>query len=68
MKVVLDIKDSKAESLMDLLSNLSYVKIDTISDSKAEIIESIKRSVTEMNLVKKGKLKANNAEDFLNGL
>jgi hypothetical protein len=68
MKVVLDIKDNKAESLIDLLSNLPYVKIDTISDAKAEIIESIKRAVNEMNLVKKGKLKANNAEDFLNGL
>ncbi len=68
MKVVLDIKDNKAESLIDLLSNLSYVKIDTVSEAKAEIIESIKKAVNEMKLVKKGKLKAKNAEDFLNEL
>jgi len=68
MRVLLDIKDSKAMHLMEVLKGLSYVKTKTISDEKAVLIEEIKEAVENLKLVRAGKLKARNAEDFLNEL
>lgn len=68
MKVLLDIKDSKAVSLLEVLRGLSYVKAIPITDSKALLMQEIKEAVEEIKLVKAGKKKARNAEDFLNEL
>jgi hypothetical protein len=68
MKVLLDIKDNKAMHLMEVLKGLSYVKTKTISNEKALLIEEIKEAVDNLNLVKKGKLKARPAKDLLNEL
>jgi hypothetical protein len=68
MRVLLDIKDSKALHLMEVLKGLSYVKTKTISNEKAVLIEEIKEAVEEMRLIKAGKLTARNAEDFLKEL
>jgi len=68
MKVLLDIKDNKAMHLMEVLKGLSYVKTKTISNEKALLIEEIKEAVENLNLVKKGKLKARSAKDLLNEL
>jgi len=68
MRVLLDIKDSKAMHLMEVLKGLSYVKTKTISDEKAVLIEEIKEAVENLKLVRAGKLKARNAEDFLSEL
>ena len=68
MKLLLDIQDSKAEPLVRLLRDLKYVKAQTISPAKARFILEMKEAVNELNLVKAGKKKARNAEDFLNEL
>jgi len=68
MKVLLDIKDSRAVSLMDVLKSLSYVKVKLISDEKALLMSEIKEAVEEMKLIRAGKKKSRNAEDFLNEL
>ena len=69
MKVLLDIKDNKADFVMELLRTLSsYVKAKPITDSKAQVMEDIKEAVEEMKKIKSGKKKARNAEDFLNEL
>lgn len=68
MKVLLDIKDSRAVSLMDVLKSLSYVKVKLISDEKALLMSEIKEAVEEMKLIRVGKKKSRNAEDFLNEL
>lgn len=68
MKVLLDIKDAKAEFVMELLHNLPFVKTKEISPSKAKILEDVKEAVDEMILVKKGKLKTRNAEDLFHEL
>jgi hypothetical protein len=68
MKVLLDIPDNRASSFMDVIRSISYVKAKTITDSKALLIEEIKEAVEEMKLIKAGKKKARNAEDFLNEL
>lgn len=66
MKVLLDIKDNKAPSLMEVLKGLPYVKTKTISDEKALLIEEIKEAVDNLKLVRQGKLKARPAKDLLN--
>lgn len=68
MKVLLDIPDNKAISFMELIKSISYVKAKPISDAKALLLEEIREAVEEMQLIRAGKKKARNAEDFLNEL
>ncbi len=68
MKLLLDIKDSKAPFVMELLQNLSFVKTKTLSPYKAKVLEDVKEAVEEMKLVKADKLKARNAEDLFHEL
>lgn len=68
MKVLLDIKDNKATHLLEVLKGLSYVKATPLTDAKALLMEEIREAVEEMKLIRAGKKKARNAEDFLNEL
>ena len=68
MKVLLDIQDSKASALLEVLKSLSYVKTKPLTESKAILLKEIREAVEEMKLVKKGRLKARNAEDLLKEL
>jgi hypothetical protein len=56
-KLVIEVKDSKAEFLMELLRSLSFVKSAAISGEKDAVLESVRTAVEEMKLVKAGKLK-----------
>jgi hypothetical protein len=68
MKVLLDIKDSKATHLLEVLKGLSYVKAKTISDKKALLIEDINEAVEELKLVRQGKIKGISAKQLLDEL
>jgi hypothetical protein len=68
MKVLLEFPDSKAESLMDVLKSIKYIKTKTLTDSKALLMGEIKEAVDEMKLIRAGKKTARNAEEFLNEL
>lgn len=69
MKILLDIKDSKASFFMEVLKNFSFVKKATpISDAKADLMQDIREAVEELKLVRKGKLKARNAEELIDEL
>ncbi len=68
MRVLLDIKDNKAQFVMELLKSLTYVKAKTITPAKAQLIEEIQEAVRNVNLVKAGKLKARPARELLNEL
>ena len=68
MKVLLEIPDNKASSLMEVLQSMSYVKVKQSTDSKALLLKEIKDAVEEMKLIKSGKKDARNAEHFLNEL
>lgn len=48
MKVLLEIKDNKAESLLELLKSLSYVKVKPLTDAKAKTLGDIKKAVEEL--------------------
>ena len=68
MKVLLDIKDSKAHNLIEVLKSLPYVKTETLTPHKAKVLKDVKEAVEEFNLIKIGKLQARNAEDLFNEL
>ncbi|MDR2232556.1 MAG: hypothetical protein LBE56_05460 [Tannerella sp.] len=65
MKAVLDIKDNKAQFVMELLSNFSFVKVRPITNEKALLLGEIREAVDNVNLVKKGLLKARPAKELL---
>ncbi len=68
MKILLDIPDNKASALMEVLKSISYLEAKPLTDTKAHLMEQIKEAVEEMKLIRAGKKKARNAEDFLNEL
>ncbi len=68
MKVLLDIKDSKVDFVLELLKNLSFVKTEPISPSKTKFLKDLKGSVEEINLAKQGKKKLKSASQLLNEL
>ncbi len=68
MKVMLDIKDNKADFVMELLRSLSFVKAEPISPTKAQFFKELKASVKEVVLAKQGKLKLKTSEQLLNEL
>lgn len=68
MKVLIDVKDSKADFILELLGNFSFVKAKPISPAKAQLIEEIKEAVDQLNLVKQGKIKARPVKELLNEL
>ena len=45
MKVMLDIKDNKADFVMELLRSLSFVKAEPLSPAKAKFYKELKTSV-----------------------
>jgi len=66
MKVLLDIRENKALFLMELLSSFSFVKVQPITNEKALLLQEIKESVDNLNLVKQGKIAARPAKELLN--
>ena len=68
MRVLLDIKDSKAMPLLEVLKGLSYVKTKMFSEEKALLMEEIKEAVEELALIRQGKLKGIPAKQLLDEL
>jgi hypothetical protein len=68
MKVLVDVKDNKADFVLELLRSLSFVKAKPLTSRKAEILAGIKESVDEVKRIKSGKLKGRKAEDLLHEL
>lgn len=68
MMVLVDIKESKADFIMELLHNFSFVKAEAISTNKALFLKEFKSSIEEVILAKHGKIKLKTAEELLNEL
>jgi hypothetical protein len=66
MKAVLEIKDSKASFVMELLDNFPFVKVRPITNEKALLLNEIKEAVDVINLIKQGKSQARPAKELLN--
>jgi hypothetical protein len=68
MKVLIQIPDDKADSFMDVMNSISYVKAKPISGKKASVLKDVRQAVEEMHLIKEGKLEARDAQEFLREL
>jgi len=68
MKVLVDVKDSKASFFMELMHSFRYVKAKPITNEKAMLLEEIKEAVENVKLAKEGKLKAKPLTELLNEL
>jgi hypothetical protein len=69
MKILLEVPDNEAVFGIKVLKSLSFVKkIKPMNAAKDKLRKDLNEAVTEINLIKSGKKKARNAEDFLNEL
>lgn len=68
MKILVDIKDSKADFVLELLRNFPYVKTEQISKKKALFLNDFRGSINEVILAEEGKIKLKSAEQLLNEL
>ena len=68
MKVLLDIKDSKASFFMEVLKNFSFVTATPFTESNAQFLEEFKDAVKEVKLAKQGKIKLQSAKELLDEL
>ena len=55
MKVLLDIKDKHAASLMEVLKGLPYLKTKLLTKAQANALEQMQEAIEELRLVKTGK-------------
>ena len=68
MKVLIDVKENKADFILELLRSFSFVKTETVGVSKAQFIKEFKASVKEVKLAEQGKIKLKTAEQLLDEL
>lgn len=64
MKVLLDIKESKATFVMELLNSLSFAKAEALTNEKAMMMYDIKESTQQLKLIQEGKLKGISAKEL----
>jgi len=68
MKVLLDVKDNKADFVMELLGNFDFVKAERISTSKAAFMKELQEAMKQVALAKKGKVKLKSAKQLFDEL
>jgi hypothetical protein len=68
MQVLLDIKDDKADFVMEVLKNFRFVKVKPLKTSKERFLEEFKDAVEEVKLIKAGQMKGRPAKELLDEL
>ena len=68
MKILLEVPDSKAAFMMEVLGHFSYVKTALVKEKEPQLVKDLKEAVEEMKLIKAGKKQAKDAEAFLDEL
>ena len=72
MRILLDVKDSKAGALMEILTVLPFVKIKKVKKKEKELnhqlIAEVKEAMHNLALVKAGKMEARDAREVINEL
>lgn len=66
MNLLVEVKEEKAEFILELLNNFKFVKTKSLSNYKKEVLEDLSDAVEEMNLIKDGKKKSVTLDEFLN--
>jgi hypothetical protein len=69
MKLLIEVKDSKAAFLLELLRSLPFVKVkETVNDERETVLEGIREAVEEMKEIKAGRKKGRPLSDLLDEL
>ena len=68
MKLLVDVKESKAAFVVELLNSLPFTKTRQLSPAKAQLLSEMDEAIKNLNLAKKGKLKAKPLKELLNEL
>ncbi|WP_134091015.1 hypothetical protein [Olivibacter sp. XZL3] len=68
MKLILDVKESKAEMLIALLKDLPYVKVKQMDEKSSQFLTDLQEAVEDVKLIKAGKLKGRPVEELLGEL
>jgi hypothetical protein len=68
MKLLLEIKDDKAEFFLELLKNLPFVKAQSVMSDKQQLSAELSEAVENLKLVRKGKMKAKPIDELINEL
>jgi len=66
MKVLLDIKEDRAQFVLGLLRRLPYVKVKPFTPFQFDVLETTRAALEELELIKEGKLEGRDAEELLN--
>ena len=65
MKVLLDIKEERAQFVLGLLRRLPYVRVKPFTPFQFEVLEDTREALEELQLIKEGKLEARDAKELL---
>ena len=68
MKVLPDIPDHKVASWIEAFGGISYLKAQTLTPYRAQVLEDLKEGVEQVKLAKQGKVKLKPARKLLNEL
>ncbi|MEO8146702.1 MAG: hypothetical protein ABI723_03640 [Bacteroidia bacterium] len=66
MRIELEVKDSKATFVLELLKNFTFIKTKQISPAKEKFINEFEEAIEEMKLIDSRKKKGRNLRDVLN--
>ena len=66
MKLILEVKESKAKLLMEFLQSLSYVKVTPVAKTaeQTQLAAEVKEAIEELTLVRAGKKKTRTLNEF----
>ncbi len=67
MKVLLEIKDDKADFVLEVLKNFSFVKARPLTN-ESNLLHEIEEAVNNVNLAKEGKIEAKPLTELLDEL
>lgn len=66
MRIEIDVRDDKADFVLELLRNLKFVKVK--ETEKERILSGLRESIQEVKDAKAGKVKLLTAKELLDGL
>ena len=67
-RIIIDIPDNKFKFFMELVQNLGFRKVRSLSVKQKAFVEEVQESMKELDQHMDGKIKLSSAKDFLDEL
>ncbi len=64
----MEIQEDKADAFMEVIESIPFVKVKQKRSKKEKFLDELKEAVEELNLIKAGKKKGQDAREFLKKL